>query len=100
MAEVWYRKRPLTTDKNKLEGIELNVLSDSPPKQIKLKSGAEMNSLVVFNTENSQSYKILVTDTDIDEICEIVSKGKRFTFVIPNGKKWAEVGEYVKGKNR
>jgi len=87
-------KRPEQTDKNKLEGFELCVLADTPPKPIKLKSGATMNSLIVFNPKNSQSYKILVTDTDIDNICKIVSKNKRFTFVIPDGKQWAEVGEY------
>jgi len=94
--EAWYLKRPEQTDKNKLEGIELNVLADLPPKPLKLPSGATMNSLIVFNPKNSKSYRILVTDTDVDNICRIVSKGKKFTFVIPDGKQWAEVGEYVK----
>jgi len=99
MADPWYMVRPEQTDKNKLEGMELNVLADCPPKPLKLKSGAIMNSLTVFNPETSASYKILVTDTDIDNICRIVSKGKKFTFVIPKGKQWAEVGEYVQKPN-
>lgn len=92
--EAWYKKRPHTTDKNKLEGLELTLFADLPPQEIKLKSGATMYRIQLKGAKGI-SYKILATETDIDEMCRIVEKGKPFTFVRPEGKKWAEVGEYV-----
>ncbi len=81
------------TTKNNLRGKSLNVLVDKPPREIKTKSGAIMNELEVFD-ENSHSYKILVTDLDLDRICGIVSKGLRFSF--DDTEPWANVAEVEK----
>jgi len=86
----WTKTWTYQTSKNDIRGIPLRVLADKPPKETN-KPG--LFRLTVFNPTDSTSYKILVTERDIDAICRIVQKGLSFTF--DDNEPWANVIEFV-----
>lgn len=90
MSEAWYKTRIQKTQARDLLGRHLTLFADKPPKETTF-SGMEI--CFIMDTETSQAFRVMMTTDNIDSACKIVQRGKHFTFVKKQGKKYPEVAE-------
>lgn len=71
----WTKEYPQKISKNELRGKALYILDDHPPEP-----SSKTGLLLLIVTDHVQKYKILVTDTDIQNIIDIAKQNEAFTF--------------------
>jgi len=74
---AWYKKRSQKAKADELLGKHLTLLADKPPTDTKF---GGMKIVMVMDTEDSVTYRIMMTDNDIDAACECVREDLHFTF--------------------
>ena len=94
-STAWYKTRSRKARADDLLGVGLTLLADMPPKETKF---GGMKIVHVFEPAQSKTWRVMMTDTDIDITCDLVSSGLKFTFKKGKNDQYPRVVEYKTGE--
>jgi len=88
---AWYKKRSRKATSLDLLGVPLTLLADQPPVETKF---GGMKIVWVFEAAQNKTWRVMMTDNDIDIACDLVQVGKKFTFEQAKGQQYGSVTEW------
>lgn len=92
---TWYRSRSKKATSLDLLGVPLTLLADKAPDSTKF---GGMKIVHVFEPAQSRTWRVMMTDNDIDLACTLVTADKKFTFAREKGNQYGKVVEWKKTK--
>ena len=88
---AWYKKRSRKATSLDLLGVPLTLVADQPPRDTKF---GGMKIVFVFEAAQNKTWRVMMTDNDIDLACDLVQAGKKFTFEQRKGEQYGRVVEW------